>query len=165
MTTLSTSTNDIAIVGIAAHLPGATDPQVYWNNLREGIESIRRLSEAELLAAGESPERMRHRNYVPAAAVLDGFEQFDADFFGFSPKEAAIMDPQHRQFLEVAWEALESAAQNALQTIAPSLHCGGDFAFVGGRESRYTLHIPALRPRSAVSQPTVTTQRSIRRGE
>jgi len=109
VTTLSTSTNDIAIVGIAAHLPGATDPQVYWNNLREGIESIRRLSEAELLAAGESPERMRHRNYVPAAAVLDGFEQFDADFFGFSPKEAAIMDPQHRQFLEVAWEALESA--------------------------------------------------------
>ena len=52
---------------------------------------------------------MRHRNYVPAAAPLDGFEQFDADFFGFSPKEAAIMDPQHRQFLEVAWEALENA--------------------------------------------------------
>jgi len=109
VTTQSTSTNDIAIVGIAAHLPGATHPQAYWNNLREGIESIRRLSEAELLAAGESPERTRHRNYVPAAAVLDGFEQFDADFFGFSPKEAAIMDPQHRQFLEVAWEALESA--------------------------------------------------------
>lgn len=101
--------NDIAIVGIAAHLPGAPNPQVYWNNLRQGVESIRRLSEAELLAAGESPERMRHRNYVPAAAPLDGFEQFDADFFGFSPKEAAIMDPQHRQFLEVAWEALENA--------------------------------------------------------
>lgn len=94
---------------MAAHLPGAATPAAYWSNLRQGIESIRRLSEAELLAAGERPERMRHRNYVPAAAVLDGFEQFDADFFGFSPKEAAIMDPQHRQFLEVAWEALESA--------------------------------------------------------
>ncbi|MDO8903168.1 type I polyketide synthase [Hydrogenophaga sp.] len=103
------STNDIAIVGISAHLPGASHPQAYWDNLRQGIESIRRLSDDELLAAGESPERMRHHNYVPAAAVLDGFEQFDADFFGFSPKEAAIMDPQHRQFLEVAWEALESA--------------------------------------------------------
>ena len=94
---------------MAAHLPGAAHPQAYWANLRDGIESIRRLSEADLQAANESPERMRHRNYVPAAAVLDGFEQFDADFFGFSPKEAAIMDPQHRQFLEVAWEALESA--------------------------------------------------------
>ncbi|MCU0762415.1 MAG: type I polyketide synthase, partial [Hydrogenophaga sp.] len=109
MTKESVPNQDIAIVGMSAHLPGASSPQEYWSNLRAGIESIRRLSEADLLAAGESPERMRHRNYVPAAAVLDGFEQFDADFFGFSPKEAAIMDPQHRQFLEVAWEALESA--------------------------------------------------------
>jgi acyl transferase domain-containing protein len=105
----SAASSDIAIVGMAAHLPGAADPATYWSNLRQGIESIRRLTESELLAAGESPQRMRHRNYVPAAAVLEGFEQFDADFFGFSPKEAAIMDPQHRQFLEVAWEALESA--------------------------------------------------------
>lgn len=109
MNTSSDALNDIAIVGMAAHLPGASNPMAYWSNLRQGVESIRRLSEAELLAAGESPDRMRHRNYVPAAAVLEGFEQFDADFFGFSPKEAAIMDPQHRQFLEVAWEALESA--------------------------------------------------------
>ena len=109
MTTPSTDSNDIAIVGMAAHLPGACSPLPYWSNLRQGIESIRRLTEAELLASGETPERMRHRNYVPAAAPLEGFEQFDADFFGFSPKEAAIMDPQHRQFLEVAWEALENA--------------------------------------------------------
>jgi acyl transferase domain-containing protein/thioesterase domain-containing protein/acyl carrier protein len=105
----SSTSNDIAIVGMATHLPGAVDPQTYWTNLREGVESIRRLTEEELLANGESSHRMRHRNYVPAAAVLEGFEQFDADFFGFSPKEAAIMDPQHRQFLEVAWEALENA--------------------------------------------------------
>ncbi|WP_291101821.1 type I polyketide synthase [Hydrogenophaga sp.] len=109
MTTPSAASNDIAIVGMAAHLPGAANPTAYWSNLSQGIESIRRLTETELLAAGESPERIRHRNYVPAAAPLEGFEQFDADFFGFSPKEAAIMDPQHRQFLEVAWEALESA--------------------------------------------------------
>ncbi len=109
MTTPDTVNNDVAIVGMAAHLPGAADPVAYWENLRRGIESIRRLSEEELLAAGESPQRMRHRNYVRAAAVLDSFEHFDADFFGFSPKEAAIMDPQHRQFLEVAWEALENA--------------------------------------------------------
>ncbi|NEY90541.1 type I polyketide synthase [Tabrizicola oligotrophica] len=101
---------DIAVVGMAAHLPGASDIAAYWANLAAGVESIRVLSEAELLAAGESPARLRKPHYVPAAAVLEGFETFDADFFGFSPKEAAILDPQHRQFLEVAWEALENAA-------------------------------------------------------
>ncbi|MFD1807692.1 beta-ketoacyl synthase N-terminal-like domain-containing protein [Gemmobacter lanyuensis] len=100
---------DIAIVGMAAHLPGAPSIVEYWENLRNGIESIRHLSEAELLANGESPARLRQRNYVPAAAILDQFEHFDAEFFGFSPKEAAILDPQHRHFLEVAWEALENA--------------------------------------------------------
>ena len=100
---------DIAIVGMAAHLPGAEDIRAFWQNLRLGVESIRVLSREALLAAGESPAKMARANYVPAAAVLDGFETFDADFFGFSPKEAAILDPQHRQFLEVAWEALENA--------------------------------------------------------
>ena len=100
---------DIAIVGMAAHLPGAADILAYWKNLTQGIESIRVISEADLLAAGESPAAMRRPNYVPAAAPLDGFELFDADFFGFSPKEAAILDPQHRHFLEVAWESLENA--------------------------------------------------------
>lgn len=103
------SDTDIAIVGMAAHLPGAADIQTYWKNLRDGIESIRELTESDLLAAGETPARMAKPNYVPVAAVLDGFEGFDADFFGFSPKEAAILDPQHRHFLEVAWEALENA--------------------------------------------------------
>ena len=103
------SETDIAIVGMAAHLPGAADIAAYWANLRGGVESIRVLSEAELLAAGESPARLRQPNYVAAAAPLDGFADFDAEFFGFSPKEAAILDPQHRQFMEVAWEALENA--------------------------------------------------------
>lgn len=101
--------SDIAVIGMAAHLPGAADIAAYWANLAAGVESIRVLGEAELLEAGESPAKMRKANYVPAAAVLDGFDQFDAEFFGFSPKEAAILDPQHRQFLEVAWEALENA--------------------------------------------------------
>ncbi|MCT4556931.1 MAG: SDR family NAD(P)-dependent oxidoreductase [Pelagimonas sp.] len=100
---------DIAIVGMAAHLPGAGDIQTYWRNLRDGVSSIRKLTEEELLDAGEDPGLMRHKDYVPFAAPLDDFELFDAEFFGFSPKEAAIMDPQHRQFLETAWEALENA--------------------------------------------------------
>ena len=100
---------DIAVVGMAAHLPGAPDIAAYWANLSAGVETIRVLSEDDLLAAGESPARLARPNYVASAAVLDGFETFDAEFFGFSPKEAAILDPQHRQFMEVAWEALENA--------------------------------------------------------
>ena len=105
----SVNDTDIAIIGMAAHLPGAASIDAYWANLRDGVESIRRLTAAELLAAGEPAHLINRPDYVPSAAVLDGFETFDADFFGFSPKEAAIMDPQHRQFLEVVWEALENA--------------------------------------------------------
>ncbi|MAU45848.1 MAG: polyketide synthase [Yangia sp.] len=101
--------NDIAIVGMAAHLPGADSILRYWDNLRSGRSAIRRLTEAELLDAGEDPGLIRHKDYVPFAAPLDDFEMFDAEFFGFSPKDAAVMDPQHRQFLETAWEALENA--------------------------------------------------------
>ena len=101
--------NDIAIIGMAAHLPGAASVAEFWDNLRAGRSSIRRLSEQELLDAGESAAMLRKPNYVPFAAPLDGFADFDPDLFGFSPKEAAILDPQHRQFLEVAWEAFENA--------------------------------------------------------
>jgi acyl transferase domain-containing protein/thioesterase domain-containing protein/NAD(P)-dependent dehydrogenase (short-subunit alcohol dehydrogenase family) len=100
---------DIAIVGMAAHLPGAADIAAYWRNLRDGLSAIRRFTDDDLLSAGEDPGLVRHRDYVPFGAPLDGFEMFDADFFGFSPKDAAITDPQHRQFLETAWEALETA--------------------------------------------------------
>jgi acyl transferase domain-containing protein/thioesterase domain-containing protein/acyl carrier protein len=104
------SETDIAIVGMAAHLPGADGIDAYWENLCNGVESIQRLDIAALEEAGETATRMRHKNYVPSASILKGFENFDADFFGLSPKEAAIMDPQHRQFLEVSWEALENSA-------------------------------------------------------
>ncbi|MFN4098417.1 MAG: beta-ketoacyl synthase N-terminal-like domain-containing protein, partial [Pararhodobacter sp.] len=103
------SDTDIAIVGMAAHLPGAASVAEYWTLLRGGLRAIRRLSEDDLIAAGEDPAVMRLPNYVPFAAPLEKFAEFDADFFGFSPKEAAILDPQHRQFLEVAWEALEDS--------------------------------------------------------
>ncbi|WP_093991007.1 type I polyketide synthase [Flavimaricola marinus] len=100
---------DIAIVGMAAHLPGAPSVDAYWRNLRDGVSSIRRLTPEELTAAGEPAHLASRPDYVPFAATLTDFEQFDAEFFGFSPKEAAIMDPQHRQFLETSWEALENA--------------------------------------------------------
>lgn len=101
---------DIAIVGMAAQLPGAAGVAEYWDNLCRGVESIQRVPQAELLARGESRARLSDPNYVASAAVLDQFDEFDAEFFGLSPKEAAIMDPQHRKFLETCWHALEDAA-------------------------------------------------------
>ena len=103
------SRDDIAIVGISVNVPGAEGVDAYWANLRDGVSALRRLDEAALRAAGESAERMARPNYVPVAADMPGFDMFDAEFFGFSPKDAAILDPQHRKFLEVAWEAMEQA--------------------------------------------------------
>ena len=100
---------DIAVVGMAGRFPGARNIGEYWNNLRNGVESLQRFSDEELLAAGVAPALLRNPNYVKAGAVLPDMEMFDAPFFGFSPREASIMDPQHRHFLECAWEALENA--------------------------------------------------------
>ena len=100
---------DIAIVGMSVRLPGARSVARYWENLSGGVESVRSYTDEELLAAGESAENLRKKNYVRAAAPLEDMEMFDGEFFGFSPKESLIMDPQHRQFLECSWEALENA--------------------------------------------------------
>ena len=103
------SIGDIAIVGMALQVPGALNHRRFWANLRDGIESISRLDPQELRRAGESAARLADPHYVPAAAVLEDFDAFDAEFFGLSPKEAAIMDPQHRKFLECCWLALDDA--------------------------------------------------------
>lgn len=92
-------------------VPGATTVEAFWRNLRTGVESIRSLTNEELLAAGESAANLSDRNYVARTADLSGMEMFDPGFFGFGRQEAAIMDPQHRQFLECAWEAIESSAR------------------------------------------------------
>ncbi len=100
---------DIAIVGIALRFPGAHGPQSFWSNLRAGVESVQRFSDDELSARGVPSSRLTDPAYVKAGLVLQGHDLFDAEFFGFSPKDAAILDPQHRHFLECAWEALEDS--------------------------------------------------------
>ncbi len=100
---------DIAVVGMAGRFAGARHVVEFWNNIRDGVESLTRFTEEELLAAGVDPADLADPNYVPVGAVLPDMECFDAKFFGFSPREASIMDPQHRHFLEVSWEALENA--------------------------------------------------------
>jgi acyl transferase domain-containing protein/NADPH:quinone reductase-like Zn-dependent oxidoreductase/SAM-dependent methyltransferase len=99
----------IAIVGLACRVPGAANATEFWSLLHEGREGIRRFTDRELADAGVSAS-IRHRSdYVPATGALNGIEWFDAPFFGIPPREVEILDPQHRIFLEMAWEALEDA--------------------------------------------------------
>ncbi len=99
----------IAVIGIAGRFPGASNVADFWKNLRDGRESIRVFSEEELVASGVSLETVRDPSYVKACGYLDGIDQFDAAFFGMSPRDAAVFDPQHRFFLECSWEAFEDA--------------------------------------------------------
>jgi acyl transferase domain-containing protein/acyl carrier protein len=99
----------IAIIGLACRFPGAANEHEYWRNLCDGVESISRFTLEELEAAGADMKAARDPHYVPARAILQGAADFDAPFFGYSAREAELMDPQHRVFLECAWEAMENA--------------------------------------------------------
>ncbi len=101
--------NAIAVVGMAARFPGANTLSAFWDNLRRAEESIVNLAEEDLLAAGISEKALANHAYVRRAALLDGIDEFDADFFGFTPQAARMTDPQHRLFLQCAWHALEDA--------------------------------------------------------
>jgi acyl transferase domain-containing protein len=100
---------DIAIVGMAGRFPGARNLDEFWRNLAEGVQSIARLSDEEILAAGVPASYLSNPRYVKAAPILEAPGHFDAGFFGLSPMEARAMDPQHRILLELAYEALEHA--------------------------------------------------------
>ncbi|MDF5726640.1 MAG: amino acid adenylation domain-containing protein [Rhizonema sp. PD38] len=103
----------IAIIGLAGRFPGAENINDFWQNLRDGVESISVFTNAELIDSGIDIDVLQDSNYVKAKGVLKNIELFDASFFGFNPKEAEITDPQHRFFLECAWEALESAGYDS----------------------------------------------------
>ncbi|GIV97574.1 MAG: polyketide synthase [Herpetosiphonaceae bacterium] len=129
MTNLDTTNyaNSVAIIGIACRFPGANNAEQFWQNLRDGVESISFFSDEELLAAGVDPALLKHPNYVKARGIIDHHDSFDAAFFGYSPREAEILDPQQRVLLELAWQALESAGYD------PSAYQGmiGVYAGVG----------------------------------
>jgi acyl transferase domain-containing protein len=101
--------NELAIVGMTCRFPGASNLEQFWRNLRDGVESISFFTDEELKAEGIGPDVLSNPNYVKAKGLLKDAEWFDAAFFGFNPREAQITDPQHRLFLECAWEVLENA--------------------------------------------------------
>ncbi len=101
--------NAIAVIGMAGRFPGADSVTTFWDNLRRGEESIATLSEEALTAAGVSAKTLADPAYVRRAALLDGIEEFDAEYFGMTPYTARMMDPQQRVFLQTAWHAFEDS--------------------------------------------------------
>ncbi|HYC90500.1 MAG TPA: type I polyketide synthase, partial [Thermoanaerobaculia bacterium] len=126
----------VAIIGLAARMPGARNAEEYWNNLTNGVESITFFSDEELAAMGVPAATLKDPNYVKGRGILPiPAEDFDAAFFGYNPREAEIIDPQQRWFLETAWEALENAGYS------PDTYKGriGTFAGAGGSQYLYNL--------------------------
>jgi amino acid adenylation domain-containing protein/non-ribosomal peptide synthase protein (TIGR01720 family) len=127
--------DEIAIIGMAGRFPRARNVQEFWKNLAAGIECISFWSDQELLAAGVSRKLLENPNHIRGGGVLDDVEMFDAEFFKMSPKEAEITDPQQRFFLEVAWEALETAGYDV------NRYPGRIGVYAGARMSSYMLNI------------------------
>ncbi|HSK79450.1 MAG TPA: amino acid adenylation domain-containing protein, partial [Thermoanaerobaculia bacterium] len=125
----------IAIIGMAGRFPGADGVEELWRNLCGGVEGIVELSEEELLEAGVDPELLRHPSYVRAAAPLADVQHFDAEFFGYTPRDAEITDPQRRLFLEAAWEALENGGYD------PRRFGGRVGVYAGVQMSSYIFHL------------------------
>jgi acyl transferase domain-containing protein/acyl carrier protein len=133
---------EIAIIAMTGRFPGAPSVEQLWQNLRQGVESVRFFSDGELAAAGVDPALAADPRYVKAGAIVDGIEDFDAGLFGFSPREAEVTDPQHRVFLECAWEVLERAGYDT------STYPGAIGVFAGANLSTYLLQLyadPAVR--------------------
>ncbi|HXO19169.1 MAG TPA: beta-ketoacyl synthase N-terminal-like domain-containing protein, partial [Thermoanaerobaculia bacterium] len=99
----------IAIIGMVGRFPGARNLGEFWRNLRGGVDSVRTLSDEELLSLGVDRALLADPGYVKVASQPDDVDKFDATFFGINHREAEILDPQQRLFLESAWEALEDA--------------------------------------------------------
>ena len=150
------SSDSIAIIGMACRLPGAPDVETFWANLRDGVESIEPLSEADLRQRGVSEVLLAHPRYVKAAGSIDGADLFDAAFFGYSPREAELIDPQHRLFLECAWEAFERAGYD------PKRYPGAAGVYAGIGASGYSFNVFS-NPRHHRSRPARSRRRSATR--
>lgn len=121
----------IAIVGMQGRFPGAADIEQFWKNLCEGVESISDFSVEELAEAGIDEATRKTPGFVPRGSIIDGIEMFDAQFFGYSPRDAEVIDPQQRLFLECCWEALEKAGYN------PDRYPGLIGVYAGSEQSSY----------------------------
>ncbi|MGD2085191.1 MAG: amino acid adenylation domain-containing protein [Candidatus Aminicenantes bacterium] len=114
MTEENTDTGlEIAVIGMSARFPAARTIHEFWDNLKNGVEPVSFFSDREMEAVGIAPALVKNSSYVKAKAIIEDIEYFDSWFFGYTPQEAEIMDPQVRIFHECAWEALENAGYAA----------------------------------------------------
>ncbi|WAS99550.1 amino acid adenylation domain-containing protein [Nannocystis poenicansa] len=123
----------IAIVGLAGRFPRAPDIDTFWHNLRDGVEGLTFYTTEEMQALGVASEWLGVRGLVPASGALEDALAFDAAFFGYNPNDAALMDPQQRVFLEVAWAALEHAGHD------PFAYPGSIGVFAGSDAPNYWM--------------------------
>jgi acyl transferase domain-containing protein/acyl carrier protein len=126
--------SDIAIVGMSCRFPGANTLDEFWHNLRNGVESITFFSDDDVAASGIDPTSANAPHYVKASPLLDNVEWFDAAFFGYTAKEAELLDPQQRLFLECAWEAMEIAGYD------PQSYPGSIGLYAGASMNTYLLN-------------------------
>ncbi len=129
-----TSNQDVAIIGMSCRFPGANNLEEFWDNLCNGVESISWFSDEEVINSGVAAELVNNPNYIKASPILDNIEDFDADFWGYSPKEAQLLDPQQRLFLECAWEGLEDAGYD------PFTYQGDISLYGGAATNTYLLN-------------------------
>lgn len=135
------SYSGIAIVGMAGRFPGADNIEEFWANLLAGKDSVSLFNDQELIESGLDPAQLKQRgHYVPARGVLRDADCFDAGFFGVHPKEAEVIDPQHRVFLETCWEALERSGY------APNRVEGAVGIFAGATFNTYFQQVLQRRP-------------------
>ncbi|MDZ8065208.1 MAG: beta-ketoacyl synthase N-terminal-like domain-containing protein [Nostoc sp. DedQUE08] len=126
--------SEIAIIAVAGRFPGAKDIESFWQNLRDGVETISSLTDEELINSGVFLDLLNNPSYVKASAVISDIDLFDANFFTYSAKEAELIDPQQRLFLELAWEAVEKAGYD------PETYNGLIGVYGGVGMSRYLLN-------------------------
>ena len=126
---------EVAIVGMAGRFPGADDIAAFWRNLRNGVEAISFFTHEELIEAGEDPAVLDHPGFVAAGGFLRGADELDAPLFGLSPRDAEVMDPQHRVLLECAWAALEHAGYDPARAEGPV------GVFAGSGHNRYVRQV------------------------
>lgn len=127
----------IAIVGMVGRFPGAGDLETFWRNICDGTESISKFTDEEVDTTGLDPAILKERAYVKARGVVDGIEMFEPSFFGLSAREALVLDPQQRLFMECCWEALEQAGYD------PRAFRGPIGLYGGATLSSYQNHLYA----------------------
>jgi acyl transferase domain-containing protein len=132
------TTEQIAVIGMAGMFPGANSVEQFWQNLCGGVESITQFTNHDLKRLGVPDDWLQDPKFVKAGTQIEHFDAFDAAFFGYTPREALLMDPQQRLFLEQSWKAIENAGYN------PEGYEGPIGVFAGTSPDSYRALLPSV---------------------